>query len=205
MHLGKLVLAQLIEHLSLHTFRRCVAKYPSRYPTLTFSHLDQVSCMAFAHLMFRESLRDIDARECTHFRVRQPSLGERRRDRGQRAGRAPRALFSRAADSEILARHASHSAQLLNVHFFRPKRSSNSRTSTSMRYESAFICRTRRPIDASSSSMLRSSVDVWKSVAEPDITALMDGRPVWCFWILRIISSYLQGFRATFAKRIKQN
>jgi len=34
------------------------------------------------------------------------------------------------------------------------------RTSTSMRYESAFICRTRRPIAASSSSTLRSLVEV---------------------------------------------
>jgi len=60
MHHGKLVFAQLMEHLSLHTFRRCVAKYPSRYPTLRFSHLDQFLCMAFAQLTFRESLRDIE-------------------------------------------------------------------------------------------------------------------------------------------------
>jgi len=60
MHSGKLVFAQLMEHLPLHTFRRCVAKYPSRYPTLTFSHLDQFLCMAFAQLTFRESLRDIE-------------------------------------------------------------------------------------------------------------------------------------------------
>lgn len=60
MHSGKLVFAQLMEHLPLHTFRRCVAKYPSRYPTLRFSHLDQFLCMAFAQLTFRESLRDIE-------------------------------------------------------------------------------------------------------------------------------------------------
>lgn len=60
MHHGKLVFAQLIEHLPLHTFRRCVAKYRSRYPTLKFSHLDQFLCMAFAQLTFRESLRDIE-------------------------------------------------------------------------------------------------------------------------------------------------
>ncbi len=28
MHTGKLVFAQLMDHLPLHTFRRCVAKYP---------------------------------------------------------------------------------------------------------------------------------------------------------------------------------
>ena len=60
MHVGKLVFAQLMEHLPLHTFRQCVAKYPSRYPTLKFSHLDQFFCMAFAQLTYRESLRDIE-------------------------------------------------------------------------------------------------------------------------------------------------
>jgi len=60
MHYGKLVFAQLMEHLPLHTFRRCVAKYSSRYPALKFSHLDQFLCMAFAQLTFRESLRDIE-------------------------------------------------------------------------------------------------------------------------------------------------
>ena len=60
MHSGKLVFAQLMEQLPLHTFRRCVAKYPSRYPALTFSHLDQFLCMAFAQLTFRESLQDIE-------------------------------------------------------------------------------------------------------------------------------------------------
>lgn len=60
MQAGKLVFAQLMEHLPLHTFRQCVAKYPSRYPTLKFSHLDQFFCMAFAQLTYRESLRDIE-------------------------------------------------------------------------------------------------------------------------------------------------
>ncbi len=60
MHTGKLVFAQLMDHLPLHTFRRCVTKYPGRYPTLTFSHLDQFLCMAFAQLTYRESLRDIE-------------------------------------------------------------------------------------------------------------------------------------------------
>lgn len=60
MYGGKLVFAQLMGHLPLHTLRRCVARYPSRYPTLTFSHLDQFLAMAFAQLTFRESLRDIE-------------------------------------------------------------------------------------------------------------------------------------------------
>ena len=60
MHTGKLVFAQLMEHLPLHTFRRCVAKYAGAYPTLTFSHLDQYLCMVFAQFTYRESLRDIE-------------------------------------------------------------------------------------------------------------------------------------------------
>jgi hypothetical protein len=60
MFAGKLVSAQLMDFLPLHTFRRCVARYPSSYPTKTFSHLDQFLCMAFAQLTFRESLRDIE-------------------------------------------------------------------------------------------------------------------------------------------------
>ena len=60
MHAGKLVFAQLMAHLPLHTFRQCVANYPSRYPALTFSHLDQFLCLAFAQLTYRESLRDIE-------------------------------------------------------------------------------------------------------------------------------------------------
>ena len=60
MYSGKLVFAQLMEHLPLHTFRRCVLSYPSKYPTKTFSHLDQFLCLAFAQLTYRESLRDIE-------------------------------------------------------------------------------------------------------------------------------------------------
>ena len=70
MHTGKLVFAQLMEHLPLHTFRQCVANYPSRYPTLKFSHLDQFLCMAFAQLTYRESLRDIE----TNLRAHQAKL-----------------------------------------------------------------------------------------------------------------------------------
>ena len=60
MYSGQLVFAQLMEHLPLHTFRRCVRRYPSKYPTKAFSHLDQFLCMAFAQLTYRESLRDIE-------------------------------------------------------------------------------------------------------------------------------------------------
>jgi len=60
MYSGQLVFAQLMEHLPLHSFRRFVRRYPSKYPTKAFSHLDQFLCMAFAQLTYRESLRDIE-------------------------------------------------------------------------------------------------------------------------------------------------
>jgi hypothetical protein len=61
MYTGKLVFAQLMEHLPLHTFRRCVARYRGEHKVKRFSCLDQYLCMAFAQLTFRESLRDIEA------------------------------------------------------------------------------------------------------------------------------------------------
>jgi DDE family transposase/uncharacterized protein DUF4372 len=61
MHTGKLVFAQLMEHLPLTTFRRCVARYAGHHKVHRFSCLDQYLSMAFAQLTFRESLRDIEA------------------------------------------------------------------------------------------------------------------------------------------------
>jgi len=61
MHTGKLVFAQLMEHLPLTTFRRCVARYNGHHKVQSFSCLDQYLAMAFAQLTYRESLRDIEA------------------------------------------------------------------------------------------------------------------------------------------------
>jgi hypothetical protein len=61
MHTGKLVFAQLMEHLPLTTFRRCVARYRGHHKVQSFSCLDQYLSMAFAQLTYRESLRDIEA------------------------------------------------------------------------------------------------------------------------------------------------
>jgi hypothetical protein len=61
MHEGKLVFAQLTEHLPLTTFRRCVALYAGDYKIKSFTCLEQFLCLAFAQLTFRESLRDIEA------------------------------------------------------------------------------------------------------------------------------------------------
>jgi hypothetical protein len=61
MNQGKLVFAQVMQHLPLTTFRRCVARYRGEHKVQSFSCLDQHLCMAFAQLTFRESLRDIEA------------------------------------------------------------------------------------------------------------------------------------------------
>jgi hypothetical protein len=61
MNQGKLVFAQIMEHLPLTTFRRCVARYGGEHKVKHFSCLDQYLCMAFAQLTWRESLRDIEA------------------------------------------------------------------------------------------------------------------------------------------------
>src|SRR5213594_2895241 len=61
MNQGRLVFAQLTQHLPLTTFRRCVAKYNGEHKIKSFSCLDQFLCMAFAQLTYRESLRDIEA------------------------------------------------------------------------------------------------------------------------------------------------
>src|SRR6516225_5658095 len=61
MYAGKLVFAQVMEHLPLHSFRRIVTRYAGERKVKSFSCLDQFLCMAFAQLTYRESLRDIEA------------------------------------------------------------------------------------------------------------------------------------------------
>ena len=61
MNLGKFVFAQVMEHLPLHVFHRCVVRYSGEHKVKWFSCLDQYLCMAFAQLTYRESLRDIEA------------------------------------------------------------------------------------------------------------------------------------------------
>jgi hypothetical protein len=61
MHQDHYVFAQLMQHLPLTTFRRCVARYNGARKIKQFSCLDQYLCLAFAQLTWRESLRDIEA------------------------------------------------------------------------------------------------------------------------------------------------
>jgi hypothetical protein len=61
MHSGKLIFAQLMEHLPQKTLARCVERYRGNHKIQSFTCQDQFLCMAFAQLTFRESLRDIEA------------------------------------------------------------------------------------------------------------------------------------------------
>ncbi len=60
MYTGKIIFSQTMDHLPMHTFRRCVQQYRGHYKVISFSCLDQYLCMAFAQLTYRESLRDIE-------------------------------------------------------------------------------------------------------------------------------------------------
>ena len=59
MHVGKLVFAQLMDHLPWKTFGRIVERYGGGHRGRDFSCANQFRCMAFAQLTYRESLRDI--------------------------------------------------------------------------------------------------------------------------------------------------
>jgi hypothetical protein len=61
MNSGRTVFSQLMAHLPMWNFRKCVTRYRGQYKVRSFSCLDQYLCMAFAQLTYRESLRDIEA------------------------------------------------------------------------------------------------------------------------------------------------
>jgi hypothetical protein len=61
MYTGKLVFSQVMEHLPVHEFQKCVSRYRGDYKSRGFSCRDQFLCTSFAQLTFRESLRDIEA------------------------------------------------------------------------------------------------------------------------------------------------
>ena len=61
MYVGKLIFAQTMDHLPLHTPRRCILRYDGHRHVKRLSCQDQYRCMAFAQLTYRESLRDIES------------------------------------------------------------------------------------------------------------------------------------------------
>ncbi|MFV0543360.1 MAG: IS4 family transposase [Marinicella pacifica] len=58
MYTGKLVFAQLMEHLPMKIFRRCVQTYNGNHKVKSFSCQDHFLCMSFAQLTYRGSLRE---------------------------------------------------------------------------------------------------------------------------------------------------
>lgn len=61
MNLGKTIFTQLLQHLPRYEFNQCVDRYHGNYKVRNFSCWDQLLCMSFAQLTYRESLRDIEA------------------------------------------------------------------------------------------------------------------------------------------------
>jgi hypothetical protein len=61
MNSGKTIFSQLLEFLPTYEFRQCVKRYQGHYKIKSFSCWDQLLCLAFAQLTFRESLRHIQA------------------------------------------------------------------------------------------------------------------------------------------------
>src|SRR5512135_3266852 len=59
MNSGRSVFAQMIEHLPVHEFAKCVRRYHGNHRVRSFSCWDQLLCMIFGQLTGRESLRDI--------------------------------------------------------------------------------------------------------------------------------------------------
>ena len=66
MYNGQYIFAQLMEHVPLTTFRRCVSRYNGEHQVKHFSCLDQFRSLAFAQLTWRESLRDIEVNLKAH-------------------------------------------------------------------------------------------------------------------------------------------
>jgi Domain of unknown function (DUF4372)/Transposase DDE domain len=61
MNKGRTIFAQVIDHIPVQEFQKCVIRYGGDRNRRGFSCWDQFLCLAFAQLTYRESLRDIEA------------------------------------------------------------------------------------------------------------------------------------------------
>jgi len=61
MYQGSTIFSQIMNHLPMYEFNKCVLRYDGNYRIKNFSCLSQFYTMAFAQLTYRESLRDIEA------------------------------------------------------------------------------------------------------------------------------------------------
>ncbi len=62
MYQGSTIFSQIMSHISIYEFNKCVKRYNGNYRIKSFTCLNQFYVMAFAQLTYRESLRDIQ--EC---------------------------------------------------------------------------------------------------------------------------------------------
>jgi hypothetical protein len=60
MYQGQTIFSQVMGFLPQKKFRQCVDRYRGNYRVRSFTCYDQLLCMAFAQLTYRESLRDIE-------------------------------------------------------------------------------------------------------------------------------------------------
>ena len=60
MNIGKTVFTQILDHLPRYEFNKCVKRYNGNHRVRRFPCYDQLLCLAFAQLTYRESLRDIE-------------------------------------------------------------------------------------------------------------------------------------------------
>jgi len=60
MNRGQTIFSQVIDFLPQNKFKRRVNRYNGNYRVRSFTCYDQLLCMAFAQLTYRESLRDIE-------------------------------------------------------------------------------------------------------------------------------------------------
>ena len=60
MYQGQTIFSQVMDFLPMKKFRQCVNRYNGNYRVRSFKCYNQLLCMAFAQLTYRESLRDIE-------------------------------------------------------------------------------------------------------------------------------------------------
>ncbi|MDQ6986941.1 MAG: IS4 family transposase [Mariprofundaceae bacterium] len=61
MYTGRIIFSQIMDHLPMHEFRRCVHRYQGNHRIKSFTCYDQYLSMVFAQLTFRESLRSTES------------------------------------------------------------------------------------------------------------------------------------------------
>lgn len=105
MNQGKTIFSQIMDYAPKNIFDQLVIEYKGNYRSRTFSCWDQLLCLAFAQLTYRESLRDIET--CLR------SNSEKLYDMGIK-GNISRTNLARAnetRDWKIFARFANHLIQ----------------------------------------------------------------------------------------------